>query len=75
MNHPRSGLAAACQALAGLGPFAGRLGLRRQTLTSALTPSKGAPPADRRSRIRGGRLTAAPSAQRAALLGPTLLLQ
>jgi len=42
-------------ALAELGRFARRSGLRRQTLASTLTPLKGAPLADRQSRIRGGR--------------------
>ena len=40
-NHPRCGLAAARHALAELGRFARRSGLRRQTLTSTLTPSRG----------------------------------
>jgi hypothetical protein len=41
MTHPRSGLAAARHALAELGRFARHLGLRRQTQSTTLTPSRG----------------------------------
>jgi len=47
-------------ALAELGRFVRRSGLRGQTLASTLTPLKGATPADRRSRIRGVRLEMLP---------------
>jgi hypothetical protein len=40
MNHPRSAFGAS-HALAELGRFARRAGLRRQTPSSALTPSRG----------------------------------
>ena len=55
MKGPTPVTPSAVRALAELGRFATRSGLRRQTLTSPLTPLEGAAPANRQSRIRGGR--------------------